>query len=319
MKKLKALPALMLAANLLFLPSMHAAEVIERIVAVVNDEIITDRDLDLIMAPVTAQYRTIYTGGELDARMRAARQEFLNKLIEEKLILSEAKRRQVILKDAEVDEMMTEVRTKFPTRELFLKALEDQGLTEKKLWNRFRDQIMTQKYMNYEVRSKISVSPGEISEYYKAHEGEFEQGRRVKLLQILVREGARSDEEAKQFADSLVSQLESGKSFDELAKAYSEGTEAAEGGSMGWVEKGQLLGEIDDKIFELEEGQTTAPIKSALGYHIFKVIEKQDSAVKPIADVRSEIHDVLFKEKVKKKLDSFIGNLRKNAYISIRS
>ncbi len=310
--------ALIFAAAL-FSPGVYASEVVERIVAVVNDEIITDQDLNLVLAPVAAQYRTIYTGGELDARMKTARQEFLNKLIEEKLILSEAKRKQVILKDAEVDEMMTEVRTKFPTRELFLKALEDQGITEKKLWNRFRDQIMTQKYVNYEVRSKVSVSPGEISEYYKTHEQEFVQGQRVKLQQILVREGARSDEEAKAFAESLVDQLRAGKTFEELAIAYSEGTEATEGGAMGWVEKGQLLGEIDDKIFELAEGGTTEPIKSALGYHIFKVTEKQEAAAKPLSDVRNEIHDAIFKEKSKKRLDTFIGNLRKNAYISIRS
>ena len=310
--------ALIFAAAL-FSPGVYASEVVERIVAVVNDEIITDQDLNLVLAPVAAQYRTIYTGGELDARMKTARQEFLNKLIEEKLILSEAKRKQVILKDAEVDEMMTEVRTKFPTRELFLKALEDQGITEKKLWNRFRDQIMTQKYVNYEVRSKVSVSPGEISEYYKTHEQEFVQGQRVKLQQILVREGARSDEEAKAFAESLVDQLRAGKTFEELAIAYSEGTEATEGGAMGWVEKGQLLGEIDDKIFELAEGGTTEPIKSALGYHIFKVTEKQEASAKPLSDVRNEIHDAIFKEKSKKRLDTFIGNLRKNAYISIRS
>ena len=100
----------------------------ERILAVVNDEIITDHDLDLVMAPVAAQFRTIYTGPELDAKIRGARQEFLNKLIEDKLVLSEAKRKQVIVKDSEVDDMMTEVRNKFPDRDQFLKALDAVGV-----------------------------------------------------------------------------------------------------------------------------------------------------------------------------------------------
>jgi len=108
-----------------------AAEVVERIVAVVNDEIITDQDLGYVMAPVIAQYRTTYTGSEFDEKVAEARQEFLNKVIEDKLILSEAKRKQVILKDEEVDEMISEVRNKFPTREVFQRAIEEQGLSEK--------------------------------------------------------------------------------------------------------------------------------------------------------------------------------------------
>ena len=297
----------------------RANEVIERIVAVVNDEIITDHDLDLVMAPVSAQFRTLYTGGELDARLKSARQEFLNKLIEDKLILSEAKRKLVIVKDIEVDEMLTEVRNKFPDREQFLKALDDQGLTEKRLWNRFHDQTMTQKFVNYEVRSKVSVSPGEISAHYKAHESDFTQNERVKLQQILVREGSRSAEEAKVFADSLAAQIKEGKPFEELAKTYSEGTEAKDGGEMGWVEKGQLLGEIDEKVFLIPLGETTPPIKSALGYHLFKVTEKEAASAKPLAEVRDQIQDVIFKEKVKRRIDTWIAGLRKNAYISIRS
>ena len=187
--------------------SSFSAEVVERILAVVNDEIITEQDLQVIMAPIVAQYRTMYTGAKLEEELAAAAQNFLDKVIEDKLILSEAKRKQVIIKDAEVDEMMTDVRNKFPSRDLFLSAIEEQGLTEKKLWNRFRDQIMMQKLVNFEVRSRVSVSPGEINEYYKANPDRFAQGDRVHLQQILVRIGQRSEEEAKSFTDSLLARL----------------------------------------------------------------------------------------------------------------
>ncbi len=299
-------------------PALRASEVVERILAVVNDEIITEQDLQIVMAPVVAQYKTMYTGSEFEEKLRQTRKEFLDKIIEDKLMLSEAKRKQVLVADAEVDEMITDVRNKFPSREVFLKAIEDQGLTEKKLWTRFRDQLMTQKLVSYEVKSKVSVSPGEVSEYYKQHTDEFSQGERVRLQHILIREGARSEEDAKAFAESLVAQVDSGKPFEELARTYSEGSEAKEGGDMGWVERGQLLGEIDEKIFLLGDAQHTAPLKSSLGYHIFKVIERQKSSTKPIADVRSVIQDLIFKEKMKARLDTWIQNLKKNAYISIR-
>lgn len=295
-----------------------AAEVVERILAVVNDEIVTEQDLQIIMAPVLAQYRTVYTGKEYEEKFNETRQEFLNKVIEDKLVLSEAKRKQVIVKDNEVDEMIAEVQNKFPSRDIFLKAIGEQGLTEKKLWNRFRDQLMTQKLVAYEVKSRVAVSPGEINKYYKSHQQEFAQGDRVKLQQILIRIGARTEEEAKAFAQSLIAKLKDGVSFEDLAKAYSEGAEAKEGGEMGWVEKGQLLGEIDEKVFALNLGEITDPIMTSLGCHIFKVVERQKFSVKPLEEVRDEIQDELFKEKLRVRLDAWIRDLKKNAYISIR-
>ena len=308
---------LILSAVLFPAAPLFSAEVVERILAVVNDEIITEQDLQISMAPVMAQYRTTYAGAQYEEKAKEARQEFLNKVIDDKLILSEAKRKLVIVNDPEVDEMMSEVRNKFPSREVFLNAIEEQGLTEKKLWGRFRDQLMTQKLVNYEVRSKVSVSPGEVNEYYKGHSQEFVQGDRVRLQHILIRLSTHSEEEAKTLAFSLASQIKEGKSFEELAKSYSEGAEAKDGGDMGWVEKGQLMGEIDGKVFGLQEGQVTEPIQSSLGYHLFKIVERKQFSVKPLTDVRAQIQDILFKAKLKTRLESWLQSLKKNAYISI--
>ena len=295
----------------------RAAEVVERILAVVNDEIITEQDLQLAMAPVMAQYRTSYAGAEYEEKAKEARQEFLSKVIDDKLILSEAKRKQVIINDAEVDEMMSDIRNKFPTREVFLKAIDEQGLTEKKLWNRLHDQLMTQKLVGYEVRSKVSVSPGEVNDYYKAHSQDFVQGDRVRLQHILIRLSSHSEEEAKGLAVSLAAQIKEGKAFEDLAKTYSEGSEAKEGGDMGWVEKGQLMGGIDEQVFALQAGQVTEPILSSLGYHLFKVVERKQFSVKPLTDVRAQIQDIIFKDKLRTRLESWMQSLKKNAYISV--
>ncbi len=297
---------------------VHSAEVLERILAVVNDEIVTEQDLEVVMAPVVAQYRTSFTGAEYDQKIQEARQEFLTKVIDDKLILSEAKRKQVILKDQEVDEMMTEVRNKFPSREAFVAAIEGQGLSEKKLWNRFHDQLMTQKLVAYEVKSKVSVSPGEVNEYYKKHSQDFMQGEKVELQHILIRISTHTEEEARQMASKIASEAKSGVAFEELAKTYSEGAEAKEGGKMGWVEKGQLMGEIDEKVFMLEPGQITEPIMSSLGFHIFKVLDKTSLSIKPLSEVRGDIQDRIFREKLRERLEAWMQSLKKNAYISIR-
>jgi peptidyl-prolyl cis-trans isomerase SurA len=296
----------------------RAVEVVERILAVVNDELITEQDLQSMMAPVIAQYRTRFTGEELDARLREMRRQYLNKAIEDRLILSEAKRLQVVVNDGEVDAEMAAVRNKFPNREVFLQSLEEQGLSEKKLWSRFKDQIMVEKLINFEIKSRITVSPGEVTAFYNSNPDKFEQGERVKLQTILIRVSSRTDEEAKAFAEDLYAQIQSGKSFEELAKTYSEGAEAKEGGEMGWRERGQFVGEIDEKVFALQPGEVTAPIKSTLGYHIFKVTQKEQMSSKPLAEVRDKILDYLFSQKLRQRLEAWLENLRKNAYISIR-
>ncbi|OIO38620.1 MAG: hypothetical protein AUJ71_02540 [Candidatus Omnitrophica bacterium CG1_02_49_16] len=294
------------------------AEVLERILAVVNDELVTEQDLETVMAPVVAQARTTYTGKEFDERLKEARVQFLEKVIEDKLILSEAKRKLVIVKDPEVDEMMTDVRNKFPSREAFIKSVEGQGLTERKLWERFRDQLMMQKLVSYEVRSKVSVSPGEVNDYYKVHSADFVRGDRVKLEHILVRVGTRSEDEASAFAQSLYNQIKAGASFAEVAKASSEAAEAKDGGQMGWIERGQLMGEIDEKIFALNINEMTLPIPTALGYHIFKVADRERFSVKPLSELRTSIQDLIFKDKMRQRLEVWLRNLKKNAYISIR-
>ena len=87
---------------------------------------------------------------------------------------------------------------------------------------------------------------------------------------------------------------------------------------MGWMEKGQLMGEIDEKVFALSAGQITDPIRSSLGFHIFKIVNREKSSLKPIADVRDLIQDKLFKQKLGVRIEVWIKNLKMHAYISIR-
>jgi len=87
---------------------------------------------------------------------------------------------------------------------------------------------------------------------------------------------------------------------------------------MGWIERGQLMGEIDEKIFALNINEMTLPIPTALGYHIFKVADRERFSVKPLSELRTSIQDLIFKDKMRQRLEVWLRNLKKNAYISIR-
>jgi parvulin-like peptidyl-prolyl isomerase len=298
-------------------PAARAQETVDQILVVVNDEIITEGDLRAAMEPVVAQYRATLSGYELDRKIAETRETFIEQLVNERLMKSAAKREDITVDEKEVDEMVAEVRKKFPTPELFDKVLREQGLTHKKLRERFRDQILSRRLIDLKIRSQITISPGEIRDYYDLHHSEFKGPEKARVRQILIRVGDRRGEaEAEELGQSILAELEKGADMAELAKRHSEASEAEEGGDMGWVERGQLIDKIDREIFRLVPGGRTPLIRSQLGYHIFQLEEKREAETRSFEQVRNRIQSSIYREKTREKLDAWLAELRKNAYIS---
>ena len=233
---------------------LGAAETINKFVAVVNDEVITQQDVDQLLAVLYAQFSQQYRGDELLKKMEEVRKDILNQIIEDKLILSRAKELGIKVTESEINERLEYIKKGFPSEEEFYKTLETQGITVANLKDRYRDQIMMKNLVDYEVKSRISVLPSEISEYYKKHRDEFRQGDKYKLKNILIK--ASDDvslELAKVETDKIYTRLtEEGADFNELAKLYSQGPNAEQGGDMGYIEHGQMLEVLDKVIFGLK-------------------------------------------------------------------
>jgi peptidyl-prolyl cis-trans isomerase SurA len=307
---------LILTVTLLLSQGTAAGEMIDRILVIVNDEIITTKDLDDASEPVLAQYRSHLSGQELELKSKGVRKAMLDQLIDDRLVRSWASRANIIVDESEVDEMMSDVRSKFPSDEVFEKALLSQNLSFKKLRDRFRDRILLRRITDIEVRSEISVSPGQIRDYYDAHKSEFVAPDQAKVSQILIRVGPeRTVEEAQELAFSIVKELD-GTSMAELARLYSEAAEAKDGGDMGWVDQGQFVERIDRTIFGLKIGEHSEPIKSQLGFHIFKVEDKKESVIRPFEQVRRKIQTLLFAKETEQKMKTWLKELRQDAYIA---
>jgi parvulin-like peptidyl-prolyl isomerase len=299
---------------------LGAAETINKFVAVVNDEVITQQDVDQLLAVLYAQFSQQYRGDELLKKMEEVRKDILNQIIEDKLILSRAKELGIKVTESEINERLEYIKKGFPSEEEFYKTLETQGITVANLKDRYRDQIMMKNLVDYEVKSRISVLPSEISEYYKKHRDEFRQGDKYKLKNILIK--ASDDvslELAKVETDKIYTRLtEEGADFNELAKLYSQGPNAEQGGDMGYIEHGQMLEVLDKVIFGLKIGEISKPVKSELGYHIFKVEDIKYGKQLSLEEVQKDIQMLLFQNKFKVKIDEWLAELKKKAYISIK-
>lgn len=313
-----ALAAIVLCA----LPRGSRAEIKEQIVAVVNDEIITYSEIEKILSPVFEQYEQIYSGAELFTMLQKARRDVLTHLVEEKLILQEAKRLKVKEQMGEefakeVEQSIAGVKAKFPSEEEFQKSLSRQGFTMEAYRAQEEERTLVRAMYIKEVLTRCSVSPAEIRAYYEGHPGEFTEGEKIHVSQIWIKETPEKPGEAERLAREVLSRLEAGEPFAELAKKHSRCPYARKGGDWGFIGRGHWNKELEDAAFALAPGAHSGVVKSTLGYHLIMLHEKQPAAVKPLKGVYKAIEDKLVREKAGVKREEWLSRLRKKAYVSM--
>ncbi|MDO8603762.1 MAG: peptidylprolyl isomerase [Candidatus Omnitrophota bacterium] len=301
------------------LGTLTQAATINKFVAIVNDEVVTQQDVDQLLSVLYAQYSQEYKGDELLQKMEGVKKDILNQIIEDKLVLSKAKELGIKVTESEINERLDYIKKGFSSEQEFYKTLETQGVTMANLKDRYRDQIMMKKLVDYEVKSKISVLPSEVSEYYEKHKDEFREADKYRVKNILVK--AKDDvgfELAKVEIDNVYAKLKEGENFDDLARQYSKGPNAENGGDMGYIEKGQMLEVLDKVIFKLKPGEFSEPVKSEIGYHIFKAEDIKYGKQASLEEMQKDIQMVVFQYKFKAMVSEWLSGLKEKAYISIK-
>lgn len=311
---------LIISVTLATFPSFAVyAQMVNRVVAVVNEEIITQQDINQLLAVLYAQHVQSYKGDELLQKMEGLKKDILKQMIEDKLILSRAKELGVRVREEEVDSKLEYVKSGFSSEEAFYNMLKTQGITIANLKDRYKDQIRMKKLVDFETKSKASILPSEISEYYEKHREEFMQEENRKVKHILIKaKGEVSFELARVEVTRVYASLKEGVDFAKLAREHSHGPNRVEGGDMGYIGRGEMLDELDRAIFSLNLGEYSEPIKSDIGYHIFKVEDIKNSGYFSLEDVHPVIKKILFQDKFKKKLNEWLEELRQEAYIDIK-
>jgi parvulin-like peptidyl-prolyl isomerase len=300
---------------LIFFALSHPAKLYaldDAIIAVVNDELITLKDL---RDYIHSTYVSLVAQGVSDEEIRSMMQELqndgLNKLIEDKLILSKANQLGLTVKDKLIDQRMDEIKSKYPSDEKFMEALISNGSTLTDLRKKVMDQYKIQYVVEHEVRSKIFVNPQEVTEYYNKHIEEYKKKESIDLESIFIPFGNDKTEAYKK-AYEAQNLLKEGGNFDEISKKYSSTP------SLGKVERGQLLKKIEDIVFDMEIGQVSDTVEVDNGIYIFKIVDQFPAEIYSLEEVKDEIYDALMKSKFKNEVGAWIARLKKNAYIEIK-
>jgi len=310
-------------AVLMLAGTQARGEITDKIIAVVNGEIITQNEFNAAFEPYLKRIDETYPGSDKEAIIRQTKAALLQRFIDDLLIEQEAKKAGTSIKEEEVMEILRDSLARQNIRmEDFLKKTESEGRSLETVKNEVRGQMMRTRLMRREIKSKVMISDQEIGEYYNRHRDEYEGKEAVRIKQILLLIPKNADEETKtgirNEAQQILNRAASGEPFDLLAMKYSQGPEAQQGGDIGFIEKGVIIPEVEKAAFSLPLEQISNVIESSLGFHIIKVIDKRGAGLKKIESVREEIKTKLEDEKLEKKYDEWISAVRKKSFIEKR-
>ena len=323
MKFYKRIVLILLGVLLLCAPVR--AEVVDKIIAVVNDEIITLYEFNTVFEPFRKNIENTYKGTDKESVMQQTKDAFLQRLIDNMLIEQEAKKSGagIIVKDEEVMEVLQDmlVKQKLSLQE-YSKNLAREGNSLESVKKEIRGQMMRARLLRREVKSKILVSDEEIGEYYNKNRRDYEGKETVRIKQLLLLLPPNANEtikaKMKNQALQLHKRVKDGESFDLLIVKYSQGPAAAQGGDVGFIERGTIIPEVEAAAFKLPVGQISEVIESSVGFHIIQVLDKKGAGLKPIAAVREEIKTKIEDEKLENKFDEWIASVRAKSHIEVK-
>lgn len=299
------------------------AEVVDRIVAIVNDEAITLSELNEAIEPYAKQISDARYRPEKERSMLSRlRQEILDRMIDQTLTDQECKRLGVSVPESEVDMRIDRLKAEQYLTEAELRmALEAEGYTLEEYRNQIKEQLLRMKLISIEVKSKIAVTEDNIKDYYDKHKKEYQGENKYHLRTILIRvpSAATADQktDALKRIEAIVEKFKAGAKFDELAKEYSEDITGRDGGDLGLFSTDEISTEFRETVTCMKEGEITAVLETPQGYQVLMLEEIENSQGKSYQEARIEIQDKLHNELVDEKFKVWFKALRERSYIKI--
>jgi len=286
-----------------------AADIRDRIVAVVNAEIITLSELEEEVAEVTLQAQKRFRGAELDQRLRQIDYTGLNRMIERKLQLQIAKRRGIKISDEEVQDAIVRLR----------RAGEAPNEKDPREVGIIRDQLTAMRLVSQQIRSGLIVSDEEVLRFYQQHKDRFMLPPEVRISQILIALNPGSEMLAvREKAQQVYALLKKGERFEELAARYSDGPEGRRGGGLGYIRPGDMLPQIQKAIEQMAPGSVTEPLASPIGMHIIRVDDRKPPQFRPYEEVKEDIRNVVLQLKTEEAYLEWIKEQKDKSFIEIR-
>ena len=294
-----------LLSILALLASATSAPALDQVIAVVNDEIITQKDLNDFLNFMSVQLRTQYSEKETNERIETMKGDLINRLIDDHLILQEAKKMNIQVDPHRIRDKMNDIRKHYTSDREFREALNAQGLTPADVEKKISEQLAMMMLVERKIRSTIVVNPSEVTEFYQNNHEKLTLPEQ-RIFTALVTDDERT-------CQKVYVLLKDGIPLEEAARKMSQETN-----KLTLSKNGELRPEVEKILFSLSIGEVTKPLKSNNRFYIFRLDTVNPSRLPSLSEVHNRIYDFLFEKKMQEKLSNWLADLREKAFIKIR-
>jgi peptidyl-prolyl cis-trans isomerase SurA len=299
--------------------------VIEEIVARVNNGAITLSDIQKAEQSMHEEIAHDCQGcpsEKVDEIYKEKQKDLLRDLIDQALLVERAKDMGISV-ETEVIKRLDEIRKQnnLGSMEEFEKAVESQGMGWEDFKAQIRNSLLTQEVIRREVGSHISIPSEDVKKYYEEHQKEFIRPEQVVLAEIFLSTEGKNPEEmasVEKKADDLRNRVVKGEDFNEIAKHFSEGSTAKDGGVLGTFEHGQLSKQLEDIVFKMDKGQMTDVIQTKTGFEVLRVEAHFQAGLQPLDKVENEIMNRIYGQKMQPTMRGYLGQLREQSYVMVK-
>ena len=321
--------------------ALRADDIVDEIIARVNDQIITRSDMEKAKATQLEELKQRFPS-DWQSHMAKAQADTLRDLIDQQLLLERGKDLG-ITGETELVKRLNQMR-----QQMGLASIDDleaeakkQGVSYEDFKEQIRISVVTQQVIGQEVGGKLHISNEDIQDWYNKHQKELEGPEEISLSEIMVStQPAKQDVESKDKpaaepdknlpedpakvaeaeakANQLLDQLKKGAKFDDLAKKSSDGPTAAQGGSLGTFKRGELAKDLEEKTFALKAGENTGVIRTRQGFIILKVTAHRPAGIPPLKDISERIREAIYSERLEPAARAYLTKLREQAFIDIK-
>lgn len=300
--------------------STASATVIDRIVAQINDEIITLYELEEAALPYLVQHGRSARELANEERRAALLEEVLEDLIDRILVEQEAEEMGVAVSEAEINGWMQQMRQQQGLTEAqFRQMIAQYGIDYDDYRAIVHDNLLRMNMIQMRGRS-AAISEAEVDSVYRRQFGRENVERHIEIRHILIvpDEATGGEAGAIERAQALRDRIEAGESFGEIAEAESQGPGNTSGGYLGTFQRGDLEESFEEAAFGLAEGELSQPVRTAFGIHLIEVLSVEERAGGNVEQRRAQIRARLQQREMERQMESFLQTLRARAFVDVR-
>jgi peptidyl-prolyl cis-trans isomerase SurA len=296
-------------------------EIVDRVIAVVNDDVITQYELENTVELLLKRYQQNIRPADRERMVAEARKAVLDKMVDDSLLRQEAKRLGVTVRDEEVNlTIQDSLKRRNLSLEELQQALIKEGTSYEKYRESTRNDLIKLRIMQKEIRPRVSVTSEEIGAFYQEHRDEYEGKLRVRLQMIALpvpADNPVAKEEQRVKAGTVLQRIRAGEPFEMLANEFATGP-ARTGGDIGYVEKGSMNPAIEEVAFSLKPGEISNVIETPQGFYIIRALDRRGGGSLSVKATREDVEDRIYREKMEKKYVEWVKERRQKAHIEIR-